>query len=293
MAAAGNTFQPDIPSMELIKSVHSEEYLEKLKKEVLSGKRSLYTEPGNTFICAESYNVALLSAGAVTKSIDLVLNNRWSSSCCINRPPGHHAGTDYGMGYCLLNNAAIGARYAQTRYGLKRIAILDWDVHHGNGTQEIFYRDPTVFYCSIHQNGLYPMAKTGLGHSTETGAGEGTGYNLNIPLPKGSGDQEVLNCLNTRFAPAMASFKPQLIIISAGFDGRKGDAQGRFLLSDNGYYKMSCLVKTMAEYYCQGRVVSTLEGGYNRYGIPKAFAAHVKGLMTVKDRTNFINGFQA
>jgi acetoin utilization deacetylase AcuC-like enzyme len=193
---------------------------------------------------------------------------------CAVRPPGHHATPSQGMGFCVLNNIAIAARYAQHAHGISRVLIVDWDVHHGNGTQDVFYSDGSVFFFSTHQSPWYP----GTGHPHETGAGEGKGATLNCPLPAGSGRAEVFAAFEKKLAPAVEAFRPELILISAGFDSRVMDPLGQFTLEDSDFADLTKLVLRWAEKHAKGRVVSVLEGGYNLAGLASSAAAHVGAL---------------
>jgi acetoin utilization deacetylase AcuC-like enzyme len=193
---------------------------------------------------------------------------------CIVRPPGHHASASRGMGFCLFNNIAIAARYAQRRYGAERVAIADWDVHHGNGTQDIFYSDPSVFFFSTHQSPWYP----GTGAANETGEGPGEGTTLNCPFPAGSGRDQIASAFREKFQPRMDDFRPDLIMLSAGFDSRLGDPLGRFILTDSDFSDLTTLLLEIAHKHARGRLISVLEGGYDLNGLSRAVYAHVHSL---------------
>jgi acetoin utilization deacetylase AcuC-like enzyme len=252
---------------------HTREYLETARRDVASGRPYLST--GDTDIGPNSWEVAARAAGGVLNAVDMVLSGRARNAFCAVRPPGHHATACRGMGFCLFNNVALAARYAQRRHGLARVAIVDWDVHHGNGTQDIFYADPSVFFFSTHQWPLYP----GTGRSDETGSGAGVGTTMNFPFPAGSGMREILGAIQQSLIPAMESFRPELLLISAGFDSRIGDLLGRFTLTDRNFAVLTAAVMAIADRHAQGRVISVLEGGYNLSGLASAAAAHVEALV--------------
>lgn len=251
---------------------HTPKYLQTAQHDIEAGYDHLTT--GDTDVTANSWEIALLATGGVLNAVDAVASGKVRNAFCAVRPPGHHATPDRGMGFCIVNNIAIGARYAQRKHGLERVVIVDWDVHHGNGTQDIFYKDPTVFFFSTHQWPLYP----GTGRAGETGEGDGKGFTMNFPFPAGSGRHEILGAVEQSLMPAMKEFRPDLVMVSAGFDSRVGDLLGDFTLTDADFTDLTRAVMTIAGKYAGGRVVSVLEGGYNLSGLASAAAAHVEAL---------------
>ena len=251
---------------------HTARYIGIARRDVQSGAHTLST--GDTDIGPQSFDVALHATGTCLNAVDLVMQGKAKNAFCIVRPPGHHASANRGMGFCLFNNVAIAARYAQRRHGVERVAIADWDVHHGNGTQDIFYSDPSVFFCSTHQSPWYP----GTGAAGETGEGAAEGTTLNCPFPAGSGREQILGAFRDRFAPRMDDFRPDLILISAGFDSRTGDPLGRFLLTDADFADLTTLLLEIAHKHTGGRLISVLEGGYDLHGLARAVSAHAHSL---------------
>ena len=252
--------------------VHTPGYLEIAEREIRNGYDHLST--GDTNIGPASWEAALAGAGCAVAAVAAVVRGDSKTAFCPVRPPGHHASPDKGMGFCILNNIALAARFAQRRLGIGRVLIVDWDVHHGNGTQDIFYEDGSVFVFNTHQSPLYP----GTGAAGEAGSGAGKGTTLNCPFPAGSGRAEILGAFETRLAPAMEKFRPELVLISAGFDSREGDPLGGFKLTDKDFADLTRVVRSLADKTAQGRVVSVLEGGYNLSGLASAATAHVRAL---------------
>ena len=247
-------------SIEHLQLVHSMNYIKTVEYEtsLLINNSTSYLSTGDTVISKQSNHVARLAVGAGIKGVDMIMSKEIASAFAIVRPPGHHATATKGMGFCIFNNIAVAARYLQQQYGLKRILIVDFDVHHGNGTQDIFYEDNSVFYFSVHQHPFYPQS----GRPTENGIGRGKGFTLNVDLPEGSGDNELLNTFNNQLKPAMDKFKPEFVLVSAGFDAHEGDLLGQLNYTSSGYKKTALILKDIAEKYALGRTLYMLEGGY-------------------------------
>ncbi|NWK56762.1 histone deacetylase [Verrucomicrobiaceae bacterium N1E253] len=230
---------------------------------------------GDTAICPESYDVAMAAVGASLSAVDAVCEGGLANAFAAVRPPGHHASQGKGMGFCIFNNVAIAARHAQKRHGMKRVAILDWDVHHGNGTQDIFYDDASVLFVSSHEEDLFPHT----GSPEETGGGEGVGLTANFPVASGVGGDVLLPLWRDKIGPLVLDFNPDLIVISAGFDARVDDPVGMLALTDQDFAELTGMVCAWADACCDGRVVSILEGGYDPQGLASAVNAHVGALM--------------
>jgi acetoin utilization deacetylase AcuC-like enzyme len=251
---------------------HTRPYIDTVKRDIAAGARELST--GDTTISPKSWEVALDAAGGVMNAIDTVFAKKAANAFCAVRPPGHHARPNQGMGFCIFNNVATAARYAQRMHGVDRVLIADWDVHHGNGTQDTFYSDGSVFFFSTHQSPWYP----GTGDPNETGEGRGRGCTLNCPFSAGAGREEILGVFQERLLHAADQFKPDLVLISAGFDSRFGDPLGRFTLSDRDFADLTQVMLEIADKHAGGRLVSVLEGGYDLAGLASAATAHVQAL---------------
>lgn len=264
---------PRLAALEHIALCHGEKYIETARRDIEAGLPQLTT--GDTDVCPASFEVARLAVGSVIGTVDAVLNGSAQTGFCAVRPPGHHARPDQGMGFCVFNNIAVGARYAQQQYGVERVLIADWDVHHGNGTQDIFYDDPSVFFFSTHQSPWYP----GTGARSETGSGGAVGTTMNRPFPAGSGREQILGAFRNDLLPAARAFEPELVMISAGFDSRIGDPLGNFTLEDEDFVELTEILRELADTTAQGRVISVLEGGYNLQGLAAAVEAHLGALL--------------
>ena len=272
--------RPVAASLDWITTVHLPEYVERVRKDCRAGTG--YVDTPDAPASTTSYDVALLAAGGLLVAVDAVMEGKVRNAFCAVRPPGHHALKNRAMGFCLFNNVAIAARYVQQKHKLARVLIVDWDVHHGNGTQAAFYEDPTVFYFSVHQSPFYP----GTGSADEKGAGKGLGSKLNVPLPAGCGDADYKKAFEEKLEPAAAAFKPDFVFVSAGFDAAQGDLLGRMNVTPEGYAALTRIVKGIAEKYCGGRLISTLEGGYNLEALAASAEAHVRVLMESKAAKN-------
>jgi acetoin utilization deacetylase AcuC-like enzyme len=265
-------FAPRSATDDEVALCHTRQYIRSARLEVEDGFSELTT--GDTSLSHDTFDVALRAVGTVLHAVDLVFTGQASNAFCVVRPPGHHASSNRGMGFCMFNNIALGSRYAQRRHGAERVMIVDWDVHHGNGTQDIFYDDGSVLFFSTHQYPWYP----GTGAAEETGEGKGEGLTLNCPLPSGSGRAEVWQAFQEKLKPAADEFRPDLVMVSAGFDSRLGDPLGHFTLGDRDFADLTRVLRDIAGKHANGRLVSVLEGGYNLYGLTKAAEAHARAL---------------
>jgi len=252
--------------------VHSPEYIQRVKQSCENNAG--YLDSMDVPISAKSYDAALMAAGGVLSAIDAVVEKKAANAFCAVRPPGHHSLKDKAMGFCIFNNVAIGAKYIQKKHNLSDILIVDWDVHHGNGTQAMFYEDPSVLYFSTHQYPFYP----GTGSEAEKGDGDGLNYNINVPLPIGSGDDDYVKAFKEKLEPAALAFSPDFVLISAGFDAHKDDLLGGMKVTADGFAQMTQIVKEISEKCCEGRLVSVLEGGYGLEGLADSVEAHIRVL---------------
>ena len=273
LLARARIIEPRLATDDDILRCHTAAYLKIVKEDVAEAVQRLST--GDTPLSPKSLDTARLAAGGVLAAVDAVMDGSVANAFAVVRPPGHHATPNRGMGFCLFNNVAIAARYVQAKHGVKRVLIADWDVHHGNGTQDIFYADGSVFFFDTHQHPLYP----GTGQATETGDGAGEGRTLNCPFAAGAGRAEIVGAFRDRLVPAADAFKPEFVLVSAGFDSRGDDPLGGFRLTDADFAELTGIVKKIAALHAGGRLVSTLEGGYNLPGLAAAAASHVQALM--------------
>ncbi len=260
--------RPALP--EELEMVHGADYISYIKSKAESGGGWL--DP-DTVMSSRSYEAALYAAGGVMVAAEAVINGDVNSAFALVRPPGHHALHDRAMGFCIFNNVAIGAKFALNKFKLSRVLIVDFDVHHGNGTQDAFYADPSVLYFSTHQYPFYP----GTGWIDETGAGEGEGTTVNFPMVAGWGDEEYLRAFSEVLVPVARRFGPQLVLVSAGFDAHWADHLAMVKVTVKGFAQMTKLLKELASELCQGHLVFTLEGGYNL----RAVACSVKAVFEV------------
>jgi len=275
--------------------VHNPRYIEAMRRLCAAGGQ--YMPQMEATVGPASWDAALRAAGAGLTLADLIMQSAkcemWSKEYEKNlnskfkipnpklgfaptRPPGHHALTDRPMGFCIFNNIAILAKYLQIRYNLARLAIIDFDVHHGNGTEAVFWGDPSVFYVSLHRDNLFPYNK---GRGDDCGAGAGVGFTLNIPLPAGVGDDIYLKAFDTQVVPRVNDFAPQFMLVSAGFDAHISDPLGGMRLTTGGFRAIGERIRQMAEHSAEGRIISLLEGGYHLDGLRRAIMAYLGALI--------------
>ncbi len=264
------TLAPSPAARQQVTAVHIPEYVDALER--VMAKAPGYIDAAPTYIVPESFATAMLAAGGAVTAVEAVLSGQADSAFALVRPPGHHAVMDRAMGFCLFNNIAIAARHAQ-KLGRGRILIVDFDVHHGNGTQDMFYHDPSVLFISTHQAGIYP----GTGDADDIGEGPGEGRNVNVPLPAGAGDAAFERLATEIIEPAAERFAPDLLLVSAGFDAHWCDPLASLQLSHSGYGRLMQTLTRIAQRQCEGKMVLTLEGGYD----PGALADGVLTLLRV------------
>lgn len=264
--------EPEQAAQGLIQAAHTKDHFRRVEGAFENGQQML---DADTVISMRSFDAALYGAGGVCAAVDAVMTGAAKNAFVAVRPPGHHATAESAMGFCLFNNVAVGARYAQNRYKeIERVAILDWDVHHGNGTQGIFYDDPSVYFFSMHQYPWYP----GTGSRGEIGFGRGKDYTFNVPVKAKTAPSEQKRMFESALQDIDAKFKPDLIFISAGFDAHLADPLGQLRLENEDFIEMTNTVKQWAAQVCGGRVVSALEGGYNLETLGETVKSHVAAL---------------
>jgi len=266
-------------SKEQIMCVHTEGYIEEVEAICKGGGGML--DP-DTPLCLDTYEIALLSAGGVIKAVDEVMDNsnNLKQIFALIRPPGHHANRNRGMGFCIFNNIAIAAEHLKGKYGVKRILIVDWDVHHGNGTQEVFFEDPSVLYFSTHQYPHYP----GTGWIDEVGKGEGEGFTVNIPLPAATDEAGYLYALNNILVPIAMDFSPEFVLVSAGFDAHIADHLAAMKVISSGFGLFTDVIKEIAKKNSKGRIVMALEGGYDLEAIAESALSVFNSLLAIRSR---------
>lgn len=271
-----NHIKPRQATEEDILRFHTKAYLQRVKELSLSGGG----EVSPMTVCGpNSYEIALLSAGGVLSAVDAVLTGEVNNAYALVRPPGHHAMPDEGQGSCLFGNAAITGKYALATQGLSRIAIVDWDVHHGNGTEAAFWSDPSALTISIHQDRCFPPDR---GLIEQMGEGPGEGYNINIPLPPGSGVGAYVSAFERVIIPALRKYSPELIIVPSGFDAGALDPIGRMMMHSDGYRQLTQMMMAVAHEVCEGRLVMCHEGGYSRATLPFYGLAVIEQLSGVR-----------
>jgi acetoin utilization deacetylase AcuC-like enzyme len=251
--------------------VHTPRYIQMIERLARSGGGQIDVD---TRVARQSYDVALLTVGAAISAVDRVLDRGTLRAFALSRPPGHHALPNRGMGFCIFNAIAAAAQHAIERKGLGRVAVIDWDVHHGNGTQAIFYETDRVLYTSIHQWPLFP----GTGAANETGSAQGAGYTVNVPLPPGAGDREYLQTLDEIIGPRVDEYRPELLLVSAGFDAHRDDPLAGMNVSERGFADIASRMREWADTLTEGRLVLILEGGYHQQALARSVAATIRAL---------------
>lgn len=266
-----------MPDMKWIEAIHSSEYIQRFEELSLTGRRFLDCEDNQ--MCPYTWETAKLAVGGILEAARMIMAGEIDNAFCAVRPPGHHAEVGEAMGFCYFNNVAIAARYLQQEWGLQRIGIVDFDVHHGNGTQHIFENDASVFYYSIHQHPSFSYP--GTGREFEHGTGQGTGFTCNTPVLPGQGNEAYQRSIQKDLVPALTTFRPQIIIVSTGFDAHKDDDMADMKVTNEGFAWIMQTIVDMAESYAEGRLLSVLEGGYALDRLPDLAADHVRRLLNV------------
>ena len=265
-------YQSKVADLDAVGLVHDADYIARVEQACATGERRM--DSPDVSISDASYNVALTAVGSVLEIADLVISGEVDNGFAMVRPPGHHAEVSEAMGFCLFNSIAITARHLQRHHGLERILILDWDVHHGNGTQHIFEQDPSVFYISLHQFPHYP----GTGALSEAGIGKGEGATLNCPMSPGLGNDQYREAFKEIIMPKAKAFSPDAVLISAGFDAHRADPLGEINLDQHSYTWMTQLMMELADQCCNSRLISVLEGGYDLTALAESVTEHVRVL---------------
>ncbi len=269
-----NVIEAEKISRGIVQAAHTKKHFDNVETAFAEGETRL---DADTVVSMHSFDAAIYAAGGACRAVDAVMNKEADNAFVAVRPPGHHATAENAMGFCLFNNVAVAARYAQNKYKeIERVAIVDWDVHHGNGTQGIFFDDPTVFFYSMHQYPWYP----GSGSRGETGFGRGKGYTMNSPVKALTTADAQKRMFESAINDIRRDFKPDLIMISAGFDAHRADPLGQLKLEDNDFVSMTRAIKHWAAEVCGGRIVSCLEGGYNLDTLGESVKAHVSALQS-------------
>ncbi len=262
--------------VEVMGRIHSPQYVERVRQSIETGKSHIDTP--DVPVCAASWEVACLGVGGMIRACDAVTSGEVNRAFCAMRPPGHHAEYDKAMGFCLFNNVAIGADYLLEKDGINRVAIVDFDVHHGNGTQHAFERRKDVLFISLHEHPRFQYP--GMGFEHETGEGKGEGYTLNVPLMPESNDATVKRVFEEKVLPALETYEPDVVMVSAGFDAATADPLGHLEFTREGYEYMTRELVGIANRFAKGRIISTLEGGYDLHALADCAAGHVETLLT-------------
>lgn len=268
-------FKASRADLKWIEAVHDQAYIHRFEELCYAGNK-VFDFPDNQ-MCMETFETALLAVGGILDAADKVMSGDLNNAFCAVRPPGHHAEKAQAMGFCYFNNIAICARYLQEKWQIKRVGIVDFDVHHGNGTQHIFEKDPSVFYYSIHEHPSF--AYPGTGREFETGSGDGYGFTKNSPVLPSQGDEEYYRLMERDLFPAFEKFNPEFILVSAGFDAHKEDEMAHMELSTECFSWIMQRLMEMADIYCQGRLISILEGGYCLDRLPELARNHLAILL--------------